>query len=245
MLSIVLAVLSMLACAAALASSSKQPPIKAVLFDVDGTLSDSFHLGYSSTIEVLKLRGASITEEEYHAGTKYTTPRRLAWHVTGDPDNEEGIELGRQFDTLYVDLVSVQTAPLYEGILPLLDLVAQRQVRLGALSNACGAYVRAVVRANRLEKYFSAEVQLGADDVPAAKPRPEGLLHLCASMGLRSEDCVYIGDSPSDGAAARAAGMRCVGVTYGSHPEHTVRPAFDHTVASVQELYLLLEQMLS
>lgn len=242
LLSAALAVLTMLACAAALASN---PPIRAVLFDVDGTLSDSFSLGYTSTLQVLLRRGATITEAQYHAGTKYTTPRRLAWHVTGDPDHEDGIALGEQFDRLYVDLVSAQTAPLYDGILPLLDLIAQRQVRMGALSNACGAYVRAVVRVNGLDRLFDPHARLGADDVPAAKPLPDGLLQLCAAMGLRSEECVYVGDSPSDGAAARAAGMRCVGVTYGSHPEQTVRPAFDHTVASVQELRLLLERMLS
>ena len=50
------------------------------------------------------------------------------------------------------------------------------------------------------------------------------------------DQCVYVGDSPSDGAAAKAAGMRSVGVSYGSHPLETVEPAFDQTVHSVEEL---------
>lgn len=76
---------------------NRKSPMKlsaAVLFDVDGTLSDSFRLGYEATNVVLRKNKVSdISEEAYHAGTKYTTPRRMAWHVTGDPDNPVGEEL--------------------------------------------------------------------------------------------------------------------------------------------------------
>lgn len=52
------------------------------------------------------------------SGTRYTTPARLAWHSTGEANelNPTGIELGRQFDEMYVKLVSIETAPLYHGI---------------------------------------------------------------------------------------------------------------------------------
>ena len=45
-------------------------------------------------------------------GTKYTTPRRLAWHVTNNPDDPIGVKLGQQFDDLYVKLVSSDTGRL-------------------------------------------------------------------------------------------------------------------------------------
>jgi len=112
---------------------------RAALFDVDGTLSDSFRLGFESTQRVLTSNGnkqeqlpllslalyseilighRTISEEEYHQGTRYTTPARLNWHCTGTADElgPIGVELGRQFDELYVKLVSTQTAPLYSGI---------------------------------------------------------------------------------------------------------------------------------
>jgi len=74
-----------------------------ILFDVDGTLSDSFQLGFAATQTVLtnnKFR--PITEEDYHHGTRYTTPARLAWHSTGDVNDPIGIKLGEEFDNLYV-----------------------------------------------------------------------------------------------------------------------------------------------
>ena len=50
----------------------------AVLYDVDGTISDSFLLGFSATDAVLRREGfPAISEETYHKGTMYTTPRAL------------------------------------------------------------------------------------------------------------------------------------------------------------------------
>jgi phosphoglycolate phosphatase-like HAD superfamily hydrolase len=210
---------------------------RALLFDVDGTLSDSYMLGYTSTNEVLKSNGRGpISEDDYHAGTKLTTPRRLSWHVTGNPDDPIGLHLGQQFDDLYVGLVSKETAPFFNGIEDMLDSIKGEypDVPFGALSNACGAYVRAVFDVNGYRDDF--RVQLGADEVPAAKPEPDGLLQCCKSLGVDPSECVYVGDSPSDGLAAKAAGMQSIGVTWGSHPITTVKPAFTVTVESVSEL---------
>ena len=213
---------------------------RGLLFDVDGTLSDSFLLGFESTQKVLTTNGYRLIDEhEYHQGTRYTTPARLAWHATGKPDGDSavGIELGRQFDEMYVQLVSTETAPLYDGIFPMLGNFNARfgpDLKLGALSNACGAYVEAVLKVSNLMQDF--DVALGADQVPKPKPMPDGLLQCCSVLDLDPKACIYIGDSPSDGAAAAAAGMPSIGVTWGSHPEDNVRKAFTQTATTVKEL---------
>lgn len=214
---------------------------RAVLWDVDGTLSDSYMLGYTSTQQVLKNNGkAVISEEEYHEGTKFTTPRRLAWHTTGNPDDPSGIELGRQFDDLYVNLVSIDNTRFYDGMQEMLKNLCAKHagIEYGALSNACGGYVRAVLRSNQVESMF--EVGLGADEVPAAKPQPDGLLQLCRMMELDPRNCIYVGDSPTDGQAARAAGMESVGVTWGSHSVEKVMRNFDYVAHNVKELENIL-----
>jgi phosphoglycolate phosphatase-like HAD superfamily hydrolase len=115
-------------------------------------------------------------------------------------------------------------------------------LKYGALSNACGAYVRAVLKANGVAEMFTAA--LGADEVPAAKPAPDGLLQCCAVMGLVPARCLYIGDSPTDGQAAAAAGMRSIGVTWGSHPADLVRQAFTVTADDVPQLQADILQLL-
>ena len=60
--------------------TANTPQLRAVLWDVDGTLADSYMLGYASTNTVFRNNGLpEIGEDVYHMGTKYTTPRRLAW----------------------------------------------------------------------------------------------------------------------------------------------------------------------
>ena len=217
---------------------------KAVIFDIDGTLCDSFQLGFSATNTVLQNNGFStVSSDQYHAGTKWTTPERLARHCGLDPliDPDQfkviGSKLGAEFDTLYIGLVSTDTAPFYPGIDILLQKLAGH-TKIGALTNAAVAYAERVLEANVARSLFA--VVHGADDVPKPKPAPDGLLQCCRELGVDVLDAVYIGDSPSDGAAARATGMACVGVTWGSHGAATVAPAFDTCVDSVAELHSLL-----
>ena len=108
----------------------------------------------------------------------------------------------------------------------------------GCLSNACGAYVRAVVTANSLSSTFG--VYFGADDVSKAKPAPDGLLYCAQELHVSQARCIYVGDSPSDGLAAKNAGMVGIGVLWGSNKRGKLVGCFDHIAANVEELQALI-----
>eukprot|EP00617_Octactis_speculum_P013770 CAMPEP_0185747118 /NCGR_PEP_ID=MMETSP1174-20130828/5773_1 /TAXON_ID=35687 /ORGANISM="Dictyocha speculum, Strain CCMP1381" /LENGTH=275 /DNA_ID=CAMNT_0028422165 /DNA_START=96 /DNA_END=923 /DNA_ORIENTATION=+ len=217
-----------------------------VLFDIDGTLADSWRLGYEATKAVIG--DDSLSQEEYHFGCRYTTPERLARHVGLEPGTEtfatEGVRLGAQFDEMYIAQVSTDTAPLFDGMLPLLNAIgATEALRLGALTNAAVAYGEAVLRVNDLRPMFG--TVHGADDVPRPKPFGDGLLLCAGELGLDASQCVYVGDAPSDGKAARAAGMRSIGVEWGSNVREVLEPEFDCVVATREELGEVLSQVLA
>jgi len=211
--------------------SDEQPA--ALIWDIDGTLADSWKLGFDATLEVLKQNNIpSITEEVYHYHTRYSTPDRLARHAglePGDTDYESvGEKLGAEFDNLYVGLVSTKTAGFYPGIDELLQDIPET-VALGALTNACVGYARAVFEVNsvpgdakRLYSKRFASIH-GADDVPKPKPNPDGLFTVCKDLAVDPTKCIYIGDSPSDAMAAYNAGMRSVGVLWGSHSKESLQ----------------------
>ena len=178
----------------------------AVIWDVDGTLADSTELGFTSTNAVLtEANLPAITLAQYMVGTRYATPQRLAWHATGDVDHPSGVELGAAFDRHYIALVSLQTAGFFPGVADLVAaLAAVPNKSQAVLSNACGEYARAVMAANDVAKHMT--LVHGADDAPRVKPAPDGLLAQCEAMGWQPARCVYVGDSPSDGAAAAPRG---------------------------------------
>jgi HAD superfamily hydrolase (TIGR01509 family) len=224
---------------------------KAVIFDIDGTLADSFKLGFDATRVVLKNNQIDdITEDMYHECTIYATPERMARHAgvfPGDDDYDEvSSRLAKEFDDLYIGLVSMETAQFYPGVREMIFDIPEH-ILVGALTNAAHQYAHAVLRVNSAEDgaiYNRFSSIRGADDVPKPKPHPDGLLVVCKDMnGVDPASCVYIGDSPSDGAAAKNAGMTAIGVLWGSHAEAKVRAApFDYVCDTIDSLRALLPQ---
>ncbi|CAK0877192.1 unnamed protein product [Prorocentrum cordatum] len=77
---------------------------------------------------VLKSNGyPEISEADYKKGTRYVTPERFGFHVSGDPRDAAGPELGRQFDDLYVTLVSPETTPMFPGLREFLSGASARR----------------------------------------------------------------------------------------------------------------------
>ena len=211
---------------------------RAVLFDIDGTLADSFHLAFSATNKVLTNNNFKpINDEQYHYGSRFTTPIRLATHTglqPGDANFEEiGRKLGAEFDQLYINLVDSKTAGFYSGMKALIQAIPA-DVQVGALTNAAVAYAEAVLQANGVRELFSAVH--GADDVPKPKPAPDGILQCLSEMGVKPSEAVYIGDSPSDGRAALAAGCASVAVSWGANTPESLAGSFDTIVHSVSSL---------
>jgi len=226
------------------ASSSSTPSTPdfasavAIIWDVDGTLADTTALGFTSTNAVLEEAGLpTITIEQYLHGCRYTTPQRLAWHATGNVDDVCGEELGAAFDRYYIALVDTTTAGFFPGMKQLVGKIGSIKPQ-AVLSNAASEYARKVCDANGVSRHMSRVA--GADEVPAAKPSPMGLLQFCSDMGWQPNDVVYVGDSPSDGVAAAAAGMMSVGCTWGGHDVAAQRGKFDALVDTVDELAVLL-----
>lgn len=221
---------------------------QSIIFDVDGTLSDSGNLGYTATLHLLEKHDISaISYEEYCEHTRYTTPDRLARHAGLTPGTDEfdktGNALAQEFDDLYISQVSLGTAAFYPGMLHLIRSV-DTSVKIAALTNAACRYAHAVLKVNDDEDsnwlYQRFSSIHGADDVPKPKPYPDGLLMICDELDIPPTQCVYIGDSPSDGEAAKAAGMRSIGVGWGAHGIHRLQASFDTTVDSVEQLQQLL-----
>jgi len=80
------------------------------------------------------------------------------------------------------------------------------------------------------------ETVVGGDETERHKPDPEPLLLAAERMGADPKECAYVGDSPFDMQAARAAGMRAIGVTWGGIHERSALTDADDIVDTPEEL---------
>ena len=179
-----------------------------VLFDLDGTVIDS---------------GAIILASMRHAAKEVLgaePPDELLMAAVGGP----GLEA--QMQALAPDrveeLVTVYRAhnePLHEqlvccaGIDDLLVRLKDEGRRLGLVTAKRRATVTLAFDVLPLEHLFEAVV--GGDETKRHKPDPEPLLLAAKRMEVDPGDCAYVGDSPFDVRAAKAAGMFAVAVTWG------------------------------
>lgn len=206
-----------------------------VLFDLDGTVIDS---------------GAIILASMRHAAKEVLgeePPDELLMAAVGGP----GLEA--QMHALAPDrvdeLVTVYRAhnePLHEelvccaGIDGLLVRLKDEGRRLGIVTAKRRATVTLAFDVLPLEHLF--ETVVGGDETRAHKPDPEPLLLAAERMNAEPKECAYVGDSPFDVRAAKAAGMFAVAVTWGGIHDRArleaERP--DAIVDNAEELYAVL-----
>lgn len=186
--------------------------IKAIIFDVDGVLIDSFeaNLKFFQNL-MIKFGYNSPTREEF---PKYfaLTMKDAIRALTKSTSEEEIIkvwEAGKNRDALYpMDLVSMPDGA------PQIVKKLSKKYQLGIVSSRIKSSVFTVPELANIEKYFSALVSF--EDTTKHKPNPEPLLLMAAILKIKPAEAIYIGDAQSDIEAARAAGMKII--IFGNKP---------------------------
>lgn len=206
-----------------------------VLFDLDGTVIDSGAIILASMRHAAKeVLGAEPSDE-------------LLMAAVGGP----GLEA--QMQALAPDrveeLVTVYRAhnePLHDelvccpGIDELLVRLKEEGRRLGIVTAKRRATVTLAFNVLPLERFF--ETVVGGDETKSHKPDPEPLLLAAERLDVAPKDCAYVGDSPFDIRAAKAADMFAVAVTWGGihEREKLEHEEPDAVVDNAEELYAVL-----
>ncbi len=208
-----------------------------LVFDLDGTLVDSSRDLAAATNAALQQVAPGSAEIPLAAvisfvgeGARLLIERSLRYsRLDLSPDDVLPVFLdcyaGRLLDT----------TRLYPGIAEALAALHPRT--LAVLSNKSGAFSRTILEGLGVASRFARI--WGAGDVPARKPDPSGLLSLARELAAEPKETLMIGDSPTDVATARAAGVRMIGVAWGLDPESLRAARPDRIVAQPGELLAL------
>ncbi|MGO4999494.1 phosphoglycolate phosphatase [Oceanisphaera sp. W20_SRM_FM3] len=196
---------------------NKLSNIQLVQFDLDGTLLDSLpQLWQAVNIMLNQLGFAQVTAEVVQLwignGADKLVERALTDALGQTPSEREQQAARSGFDAAY-DSVAEHKIVLYPGVLDTLSQLNALGKTLALVTNKPYRFVPAILASAGIDGYFSHV--LGGDSLAQKKPDPAPLLHVCQTLNIAPEHSIMVGDSENDVLAAKAAGMRVVGLTYG------------------------------
>ena len=187
--------------------------VKAVLFDLDGTLADSAGDLAGAINRIRRERGLPpVTVASMRPYASAGARGLLGAGMGVAPDDAEYSALREQF-LAYYEAGLAETTALFEGIETLLDRLDARGLPFGIVTNKAARYTQPVVTALGLDA--RAGVIVSGDTTAHPKPHPAPLLHAAGLLGVAATDCVYVGDDLRDVIAGNAAGMPTIAAEYG------------------------------
>ena len=194
--------------------------LKALLFDLDGTvldtrdlILDSFRYAYKKVIDP-----DTIPPDEKLLAL-IGIPLKTQMEMIAPDKSEELFEAYIENNVRVQDEMIKGFAGMEEALQALLD----QGFRLGIVTSKRHEPAQHGLELMGLDSYF--EIILGSDDTSEHKPKPGPLLEAAEKMGLAIEDCAYVGDSPYDMQSAVSARMFAIGVTWGIFTEQELRDA--------------------
>ena len=199
--------------------------MKACIFDLDGTLTNTLEsMTYSVNLTLKEMGLSQITKDQCRMfvgnGARVLIEESLK--VSGDPKAsriEEGMKIyGRIFDQNCTYHVT-----LYEGIPEMLKALKDRGIHLAVLSNKPDRQTVKVVKEIFGDNIF--DYAQGQKDGIRRKPEPDGVWYLMEQMQVSKEECLYIGNSEVDAATGKNAGLKTIGVLCGFRDRKTLETA--------------------
>ena len=187
--------------------------VKAVLFDLDGTLIDSAPDLGAAADKMRTDRGLpSLPLDRYRpmAGAGARGMLGVAFGMT--PEHPDFPTLREEFFRNYESCMTQRTY-VFEGVAQLIANLVEHDVAWGVVTNKSMRFTAPLTKGIPL--FATAGAIVGGDSTPHPKPHPAPLFEAARQLGLPPGQCIYVGDDERDVAAGRAAGMPTVAATYG------------------------------
>jgi len=187
-------------------------PLRAILFDLDGTLLDTAP-DMIAALNRLRL-------EEQLLPVPFAAARSSVSHGAArllqigfpEADPQRFAALQRRYLEAYRERMSAETR-LFEGMDAVLTELARRGLKLGIVTNKPAWLTLPLLEELELRARFACVVS--GDSVSERKPHPLPMLHAAELAGVPADACLYVGDAERDVQAAHAAGMEALVATYG------------------------------
>ena len=190
--------------------------LKCIVFDMDGTLTQTNQLIYDSFNYIAqKYAGRTYTIPEIHA--MFGPPEEEALLAIVRPDQMD--EVMKDYLTFYQKHHS-RLARLYPGIEEILSYTKKYKKKLALFTGKGTHTARITLEEFHIDKYFDYVVT--GNDVVNRKPSSEGLQKIMEHFGFRPNEVLMVGDAVSDVKAAHEAGVKIAAVVWDSYTKDIV-----------------------
>jgi phosphoglycolate phosphatase len=192
--------------------------VRAVLFDLDGTLIDSApDLGAAADKMRVDRGLPSLPLESYRhmAGAGARGMLGIAFGMT--PEHPDFPTMREEFFRNYESCMTQRTY-VFEGVAQLIANLVEHDVAWGVVTNKSMRFAAPLTKVMPL--FATARTVVGGDTTPHPKPHPAPLLEAARQVGVKPIECLYVGDDLRDVQAGKAAGMPTVAALYGYLGSH-------------------------
>jgi len=188
------------------------PPLRAILFDLDGTLLDTAPdmVGALNSLRI-ELKLEPLPFDAVRSSVSHGSARLVNLGFP-DADAQQFAALQRRFLEIYRASLSARTRP-FAGMEAVLAELADRDLKLGIVTNKPAWLTEPLLGQLELRERFACVVS--GDTLAERKPHPLPMLHAAKLAGVAAAACIYVGDAERDVQAAHAAGMQALVATYG------------------------------
>jgi len=192
--------------------------LRAILFDLDGTLIDTAPDMGAAVNELRVERGLDPLEaERIRPWVSHGSPGVLKIAFGVERDAADFTVLRDRFLALYEARLSRETK-LFDGMQAVLDTLYAKGLAWGIVTNKPGWLTDPLLRDLAISP--SPACAVSGDTVEHRKPHPAPILHACRELGVLPSQALYVGDAERDIQAAHAAGMPALAAAYGYLHEH-------------------------
>ena len=222
--------------------------MKAVLFDLDGTLIDTAADFIRIIQDMCRDKQCDVVAADLIRTQVSEGARAMVKLVYPELDVEDPVFLAhrQRFLDIYGDDIAVET-DLFEGMYPLLEALESQNIPWGIVTNKPRWLSEALLKALNLTERCA--VLVCPEDVSKTKPDPEPMYLAAKRIQIQPEDCIYVGDHPRDIDAGRHAQMYTILAAYGylplQHKDDLTAWQADCIVNTVAELQQVIHQLVT
>jgi phosphoglycolate phosphatase len=222
--------------------------MKAVLFDLDGTLIDTAADFIRIIQDMCRDKQCDVVAADLIRTQVSEGARAMVKLVYPELDVEDPVFLAhrQRFLDVYGDDIAVET-DLFDGMYPLLESLESQNIPWGIVTNKPRWLSEALLKALNLTERCA--VLVCPEDVSKTKPDPEPMYLAAKQIQIQPEDCIYVGDHPRDIDAGRHAHMYTILAAYGylplQHKDDLTAWQADCIVNTVAELQRVIHQLVT